>query len=241
MKTCENGHIMPDGATFCPQCGKKECLTKICPKCRTTLQGDEKFCVNCGTALKQTKMHNFHKALVVYKTNKKIVLRLLFVFLGACCLGLSIWGGIKLVNSLEDDPSPADDWVEVGSVIFSNEYGVTDTDNIDVYKFFGDVLDPPSDFESISEELEYNKQKEEYESRIRINYYTANNLSEKAKLFRKVTNGVSLYEVRRTDSNYKKWTVQRGTFVTKNGDLFNARVICKDEKCQDYCYFNIDD
>lgn len=240
MKTCENGHIMPDGATFCPQCGKKECLTKICPKCRTTLQGDEKFCANCGTALKQTKMHNFPKAPVVYKTNKKIVLRLLFVFLGACSLGLSIWGGIKLVNSLKGDTSPANAWVEVGSVVFSNEYGVTDPQNINVYKFFGDELDAPSDFESFSEQMDYNKQIEEYTAIIRVNYFQAENLSKYAKLFRKVTNGVSLYEVRATD-NSKKWTVQRGTFVTKNGDLFNARVLCKDGKYQSYCYFNIDD
>lgn len=49
-KKCKNGHEVPDGARFCPQCGEKmQAESELrCFKCGNKLSEGEKYCPECG-------------------------------------------------------------------------------------------------------------------------------------------------------------------------------------------------
>jgi predicted amidophosphoribosyltransferase len=51
MTKCPNGHIVPAGAKFCPECGVRIAQEFKCPKCGASYTPGQKFCSNCGEKL----------------------------------------------------------------------------------------------------------------------------------------------------------------------------------------------
>jgi membrane protease subunit (stomatin/prohibitin family) len=52
--TCPNGHAVPPGAKFCPQCGEAVAATgAFCPHCGKPIPAGAKFCPECGKTLPQ--------------------------------------------------------------------------------------------------------------------------------------------------------------------------------------------
>ncbi len=49
--TCPDGHPVPAGARFCPQCGKPVAAAGFCPNCGKATPSDAKFCPSCGKQL----------------------------------------------------------------------------------------------------------------------------------------------------------------------------------------------
>jgi membrane protease subunit (stomatin/prohibitin family) len=49
--TCPDGHPVPAGAKFCPQCGKPVVASGFCPNCGKATPSDAKFCPSCGKQL----------------------------------------------------------------------------------------------------------------------------------------------------------------------------------------------
>lgn len=51
-RTCRGCQAnVPEGARFCPQCGRPVSEPPTCPNCHTTVPEGAKFCVSCGTPL----------------------------------------------------------------------------------------------------------------------------------------------------------------------------------------------
>ncbi len=44
------GKKLPEGASFCPRCGKKQGAadSNTCPACGSALKGEMNYCVRCG-------------------------------------------------------------------------------------------------------------------------------------------------------------------------------------------------
>ena len=43
------GHVVDEGAKFCPECGKP--IKAVCPKCGANVESGSRFCSNCGREL----------------------------------------------------------------------------------------------------------------------------------------------------------------------------------------------
>ena len=51
-RACQGcGAIVPQGAKFCPECGKKQEAARFCPECGNKCTDGVKFCPECGTKL----------------------------------------------------------------------------------------------------------------------------------------------------------------------------------------------
>ena len=43
--------LIPDSAVFCPHCGQKTEVKKLCPQCHAEVDEQDKFCMKCGALL----------------------------------------------------------------------------------------------------------------------------------------------------------------------------------------------
>ena len=231
---------MPEDAKFCTQCGQPAKETDSCPKCGTKLSPSDKFCPGCGTRISEEKFHTHKKANIISKSKKKIILLSLGCVLLIALLGAGVFFGYKTLKG--SDTQSNDGWVEIGHVSFANEYGVTDPSDPDPMIFFADEIGPEPYTDDLSEFLDYQKKKEKCIAKIRINYFDAKNLSDHQNviLYKKTVGGTTVYEISTSNG---RWQVERGAFVTRAGEIYNARVLYLGDKpeVRGYCYFNIDD
>lgn len=214
MKHCINGHQMQDGDNFCRICGAGAKL-------------------NAGWPLpppSSKPKSRINKSLRIF----------LFILLGVfvlCALAIIENTILSDKNSTQENTAE-DGWTEIGSVCFSNEYGLTDWSNDDIeqiaralepdlYKVYEDST--PDEIESRS------KKQADLFVKIRLHLLTSRSFNNErgARLYIKQTGGSTCYEVR-TNNNYR-FPVQVGLFETKVGEYYNARIY----ENNSYIYFNI--
>ena len=101
------------------------------------------------------------------------------------------------------------EWIEIGPVEVSNEYGCTDYDDADR------LAENLYQYENIDKTL--------LSIKIGRAYYAANAINaNNGRLFVKETNGHSVYQIK---TNNKTYNVQMGYYATAAGEIFNAKII----------------
>ena len=101
------------------------------------------------------------------------------------------------------------DWIEIGPVEVSNEYGCTD----------------PDDADRLAENIYQSEITDKTLLSVKIlkAYYATNAINaNNGRLFVKETNGHSVYQIK-TDT--KTYNVQMGYYATAAGEIFNAKIV----------------
>lgn len=182
----------------------------------------------------------------------------LWFLIGCVVIAVLVVLGLIIYRSTKNDnPDSADEWTEVGNVVFCNEYGINpDLDKdyaFDVAHnlaetYFADEIEAAedvsynpeaNDFERSLDNMEAAKVKERGATRILISFFSTKDLNDlNPKLYRKSMGGTNMYEIR---GNGKILPVETGSFVSLAGDAYNARVsyTSGNESGPNYHYFSI--